>query len=171
MKTIIFGIILPLIVIVILIGVSGSGAPTSNEPVSVVDAFYPEPTNYVVDSAGVLSADFESRLNGQLGEIKAGQIGVAVVKTTSPLTIEEYGIRLAEKWKVGHAGKDDGVILIVATDDRKVRIEVGKGAEANITDSTAGTIMDVHIIPKFKTGDWEGGILDGVLAIQNKLSN
>lgn len=135
------------------------------------DATYPEPTNYVVDAAGAIPQEVEDALNADLKTFDdKGQIAVAVVSTTAPLTIEQYGIGLAEKWKVGHEGKDDGVILILAVGDRQVRIEVGYGAEALITDAEAGRILDTAMIPYLKQNDWASAITAGVKAIQSQMT-
>ena len=119
----------------------------------------------VTDLAGVLSvaqrdaiertlADFESR--------KGSQIAVLIVPTTKPEEIAQYGIRVAEAWKLGRKGVDDGVLLLVAKNDRKVRIEVGRGLEGAIPDAVAKRIVAEIVTPRFKQGDFEGGIREGV---------
>ena len=134
-------------------------------------AFYPEPTNYVVDAAGALSQATIDSLNAELKTFDGkAQIAVAVVKTTAPFTIEEYGIKLAEKWKVGYQGKDNGIIIILATEDRKVRIEVGKGLEGDIPDAVAGRIIDEAMIPSLKISNWDAAIVYGVQALKIKLT-
>ena len=85
-----------------------------------------------------------------------------IVPTTAPETIEQYSIRVAEAWKVGRKKVDDGAILVVAKDDRKLRIEVGYGLEGALTDVTAKRIIDEIITPKFRNGDFAGGISAGV---------
>lgn len=145
-------------------------APTQTMPgTSIREPFYPDPTNYVVDSVGVLTNvnELNANLKGFDGIV---QIAVAVVKTTEPLSIEEYGIKLAEKWKVGYAGKDNGAIIILATEDRKVRIEVGYGLEGQIPDAVAGRIIDESMIPYLKQSDWSGAVASGVEALKIKLS-
>lgn len=169
--------LLVVVVAICLIGsviLVGANDPQTQSP-SVADAGvqFPEATAYAIDTANVLTADQLAQLNAKLKTIDttAGgkQIAVAVIPTTGSLSIEEYGIRLAEKWKVGDAGKDNGVILIVAATDRKLRIEVGSGAEADITDAQAGDIIRTVIGPKLHNGDWFGGITAGVDAINAKL--
>ncbi|HVW69797.1 MAG TPA: YgcG family protein [Steroidobacteraceae bacterium] len=93
---------------------------------------------------------------------KGGQIAVLIVPTTRSETIEQFGIRLAESWKLGRKGIDDGAILIVAKNDRTVRIEVGYGLEGALNDATCKRIISEIIIPRFRKGDFEGGIRDGV---------
>jgi len=140
-------------------GVDGSQLGTIG---TMNEVFYPEATNYAVDTSGVLTADQLATLNTKLGAIQGKEIGVAVVKTTAPLSIEEYGIKLAEKWKVGNADLDNGAIIIIATEDRKVRIEVGYGLEGDINDAKAGRIIDNHMLPSLKKGDWYGAIVGGI---------
>ena len=146
----------------------GTGGVT---PSQQQEAFFPEPTNYVVDAAGALSQITVDSLNADLKAFGGrAQIAVAIIETTAPLTIGEYGIRLAEKWKVGYAGKDNGAIIILAVEDRKVRIEVGKGLEGNIPDAVTGRIIDEAMFPHLKNSDWNAAIVGGVQAIKGKLT-
>ena len=85
-----------------------------------------------------------------------------IVPTTHPEEIEQYGIRVADQWKLGRKGVDDGAILLVAKDDRRVRIEVGYGLEGALPDAIANRIVDETIAPHFKLGDYDGGIEAGV---------
>lgn len=93
---------------------------------------------------------------------KGSQIAVLIVPTTQPETIEQYGIRVAEQWKLGRKGIDDGAILIVAKNDRTLRIEVGYGLEGALNDATAKRIISEIIVPRLREGDFAGGIRDGV---------
>ena len=130
--------------------------------------FYPEPTNYLVDSAEVLIGDEGITLS--LKEFdQIAQIAVVTVKTTQPLTIEEYAIKLAEKWKVGYKGLDNGAILLIAVEDRKLRIEVGRGIEGSLTDIEAKTIIDKVIVPYLKEGKWDEGVTAGVETIKQEI--
>jgi uncharacterized protein len=121
----------------------------------------PPLTGRVVDRTGTLtSSDIES-LTHKLREFedrKGSQIAVLMVRTTEPETIEEFSIRVAEDWKIGRKKIDDGAILIIAKDDRRVRIEVGYGLEGSLTDATTKRIIEEDITPKFKNGDYAGGI-------------
>ena len=85
-----------------------------------------------------------------------------IVPTTAPETIEQYSIRVAEAWKIGRKKIDDGALLVVAKNDHKLRIEVGYGLEGALTDVTARRIIDEIITPKFRSGDFAGGISAGV---------
>ncbi len=123
---------------------------------------------HVNDYANILSdsveADIEVKLT-QLEKEDSTQVVVATVPSIGHEDIESYSIRLAEKWKIGQKGLDNGVIILVARDNRKVRIEVGKGLEETLTDLLAGRIIDYIIIPEFKNGDYDAGISKAVDAI------
>ncbi|MES1980926.1 MAG: TPM domain-containing protein [Pseudomonadota bacterium] len=93
---------------------------------------------------------------------KGVQIVVLLLPTTQPETIEEYGIRVAQAWKVGRKGVDDGALLLIAKDDRTLRIEVGYGLEGVLNDATARRIIAEDITPSLKRGDFYGGIKAGV---------
>ena len=125
----------------------------------------PPLTAPVIDLTGVLSGDAVNRLESELAAFQArkgSQIAVLVVPTTHPEEIEQYGIRVADQWKLGRKGVDDGAILLVAKDDRRVRIEVGYGLEGALPDAIANRIIDETIAPHFKLGDYDGGIEAGV---------
>lgn len=95
-------------------------------------------------------------------EKKGSQIGVLIVPSTAPETIEQYSLRVVEQWKLGRTKVDDGALLIVAKDDRTMRIEVGYGLEGVLNDAVSRRIISEVITPKFKQGDFYGGITDGV---------
>jgi len=122
----------------------------------------------VTDLTGTLSASQIQTLDSQLRAFeraKGSQIAVLMLPTTQPETIEEYSIRVAEAWKIGRARVDDGVILLVAKDDRKLRIEVGRGLEGAVPDALAKRIVSEVITPHFKSGDFFGGIAAGTDAL------
>lgn len=110
------------------------------------------------------AAELEARL-AAFEARKGSQVVVLLLPTTQPETIEQFGIRLMDAWKIGRKGTDDGVILIVAKNDRRLRIEVGYGLEGVLNDATAKRIIDETITPRFKAGDLPGGIVAGVDAI------
>ena len=121
----------------------------------------PQLTGRVVDLTGTLGSDTITRLSDKLQAFEArkgSQIAVLIVPTTQPETIEQFSIRVAEAWKIGRKKIDDGAILLVAKGDRKLRIEVGYGLEGALPDVTAKRIIDEIITPKFKAGDFSGGI-------------
>jgi uncharacterized protein len=124
----------------------------------------------VTDQTGTLSAQDIAGLTEQLATIeqsKGSQVAILIVPTTVPEDIFDYSIRVVEKWKLGRGkveGKmvGDGVLILVAKNDRKVRIEVGRGLEGAIPDSRAKRIISESITPRFKTGDFAGGLKTGV---------
>ena len=125
----------------------------------------PPLTGRVVDQTGTLSSDDIASLTQKLKDFEArkgSQIAVLIVPTTAPEEIEQYSIRVAEAWKIGRTKVDDGAILVVAKNDRKLRIEVGYGLEGVLTDVTSRRIIDETITPKFRGGDFAGGISAGV---------
>lgn len=132
---------------------------------AVADVAVPALTGHVVDQTATLTAEQVTSLEQTLQAFEArkgSQIAVLIVPTTAPESIEQYGIRVAQQWKLGRAKIDDGALLLVAKDDRKLRIEVGYGLEGSLTDVTSKRIIDEFITPKFKDGDFAGGIAAGV---------
>lgn len=132
---------------------------------AAADVAVPPLSGRVVDQTGTLSAGDISALNRTLKDLetrKGSQIAVLIVPTTAPETIEQYSIRVAEAWKIGRRKIDDGALLVVAKDDRHLRIEVGYGLEGALTDVTSKRIIDEIIVPKFRSGDFAGGISAGV---------
>src|SRR5882672_1516681 len=119
----------------------------------------------VTDLTGTLTAAQQSALEEKLStfeERKGAQIAVLMLSSTQPEAIAQFGIRLAEAWKIGRAVPDDGVILIVARDTRAMRIEVGRGLEGALPDVTASRIINDPIAPLFKQGDFYGGMNAGL---------
>lgn len=131
---------------------------------------YPEPL-YVSDYANVLSPDQENALAQKVLQFKqetSNEIAILVVPTTEPETIEQYSIHVTDKWKIGKKNKDNGLLLTVAVNDRKMRFEVGRGLEGAIPDITATKILDVYARPEFKQGKYYEGItiaIDQVMAL------
>jgi uncharacterized protein len=129
------------------------------------DVAVPQLTGRVVDRTGTLSSSDIAALSQKLSDFetrKGSQIAVLIVPTTDPETIEQFSIRVAEAWKIGRKKIDDGAILVVAKNDRHLRIEVGYGLEGALTDVTSRRIIDEVITPKFREGDFAGGISAGV---------
>ncbi|WP_426423564.1 TPM domain-containing protein [Bradyrhizobium genosp. A] len=129
------------------------------------DVAVPQLTGRVVDRTGTLSSGDIASLSQKLSDFetrKGSQIAVLIVPTTDPETIEQFSIRVAEAWKIGRKKVDDGAILVVAKNDRHLRIEVGYGLEGALTDVTSRRIIDEVITPKFREGDFAGGISAGV---------
>jgi len=122
----------------------------------------------VNDTAEMLSAETESQLESLLAQHEDSTSNQVVVLTIASLeneAIEEYSIRVVDTWKLGQKGKDNGVLLLIARDDRQVRIEVGRGLEGALTDLTCSHIIRNEIVPNFKSGEYERGVRAGVDAI------
>ncbi|MBU1599687.1 TPM domain-containing protein [bacterium] len=129
---------------------------------------FPEPKGYVTDSAGILSFQDVSAITGIAEELErktTAQLAVVTVKTTQPETIEDFSVKLFEKWKIGQKGKDNGILLLIASSDRKVRIETGYGIEGILPDATCKMIIENEMLPYFKRGEYSQGILSGASAI------
>jgi uncharacterized protein len=119
----------------------------------------------VVDQTGTLAASDIASLTQQLKDLetrKGSQIAVLIVPTTDGEAIEQFSLRVAEAWKIGRKKIDDGALLVIAKNDRRLRIEVGYGLEGALTDVTTKRIIDEDITPKFKAGDFAGGVSAGV---------
>jgi uncharacterized protein len=129
------------------------------------DVAVPPLTARVTDLTGTLSGGAVARIEAKLSDLEANkgaQIAVLVVPTTQPEEIEQFGIRVEDAWKLGRKGVDDGAYLIVAKNDRRVRIEVGRGLEGALSDAISNRIIDEAITPRFKLGDFDGGVEAGV---------
>ena len=141
---------------VILIGCTSSAASL------------PEFTAPVVDSIGRVSAEVETQINSELTSFQQSggpQIAVAVVDTTGNATLENYSIDLARSWGIGDKEKDNGVLVLIALEDRTLRIEVGSGVEGELTDVTAGQIVDSVMLPRLRSNDVDGAVRDGARAV------
>ncbi len=125
----------------------------------------PPLTARVTDLTGTLSGEAVTRIEAKLADLEAkkgSQIAVLIVPTTQPEDIDQFGIRVEDAWKLGRKGVDDGAYLIVAKNDRRVRIEVGYGLEGALPDAIANRIITETITPHFKLGDYDGGVEAGV---------
>src|SRR6185312_9311497 len=119
----------------------------------------------VVDQTGTLTAADIASLTQALQDLetrKGSQIAVLIVPTTDGEAIEQFSLRVAEAWTIGRKKIDDGALLVIAKNDRRLRIEVGYGLEGALTDATTKRIIDEDITPKFKAGDFGGGVAAGV---------
>src|SRR5260370_35689222 len=136
------------------------GAPAARAQVAVTQL-----TARVTDSEGSLSGGAVNRIEAQLTAFEAkkgSQIAVLIVPTTQPEEIEQYSIRVFDQWKLGRKNVDDGVLLLVAKNDRRVRIEPGRGLEGALPDAIANRIITETIAPHVKLGDFDGGVEAGV---------
>ena len=134
---------------------------------------FPQLTGRVVDQAGVMSADSRSAVEAKLKDLedKSGiQLVVATVKSLQGSDIETYANQLFRTWKLGQTQKNNGVLLLVAPAEHKVRIEVGYGLEGTLTDALSSVIISSAMVPRFKANDYSGGIergVDGIISVLN----
>ena len=138
------------------------------------DSTFPPFSQPVVDAAGIVPSATEQQIDAELLDYQArsgNQIAVAVVKTTGNQSIENYAIDLARSWGVGQKDKDTGILLVIANSDRKVRIEVGRGLEGDLTDLQSGRIISERLVPLLKRGDVAGAVLQGTRAIRAELGD
>jgi uncharacterized protein len=129
---------------------------------------FPPLTGRVVDQAGLLSERDQAELEAALArfeEATTSQIVVATLPSLQGLPIEDYGYQLGRHWGIGQEGKDNGAVLVVAPEEREVRIEVGYGLEGELTDALSRTIIETRILPHFREGDFAAGIKAGVAAM------
>jgi uncharacterized protein len=134
---------------------------------------FPALSGRVVDDAGILDAATRNELTQTLAALEAqttDQVVVVTLKSLQGTSIEDYGYQLGRAWKIGQKGKDNGVLLIVVPGERRVRIEVGYGLEGQLTDAISRYIIETSIIPRFKAGDFAGGIKSGIADIVEGLT-
>ncbi len=128
---------------------------------ALADVPVPPLTGRVIDLTGTLTATEQAELAERLATLettRGSQVAILLVPTTAPETIEQYSIRVVDAWRLGRKGIDDGVLLLVARDDRTVRIEVGRGLEGAIPDAVANRLIDEYLVPRFRAGDFAGGL-------------
>lgn len=133
--------------------------------VAVAQVAVPALNARVTDLTATLTSGQKAALEQTLAAFeqrKGSQIAVLLVPTTAPETIEQYGLRVVEQWKLGRKGVDDGALLLVAKDDRRLRIEAGYGLEGALNDAVCKRIVDEIIVPRLRQGDFHGGIAAGV---------
>jgi uncharacterized protein len=150
----------------LFLALGACGGPASASPA------YPELQGRITDEAGLLTPQEKQDIEGDLASLEqtsTDQLAIVTVKSLQGYSIEDYGIGLARKWGIGQKGKDNGVVLIIAPNDRKVRIEVGRRLEPFLTDTMSALIIQNAILPKFRRGDFAGGIKDGVRDIKSVL--
>jgi len=137
-------------------------------PFAVQAVNIPVPRGYVNDYGNMISSSAEADLAAKLKnfeETDSTQLVVLTVPSLEGEPLEDYSIRVAEAWKIGQKAKDNGILFLVSREDRKMRIEVGRGLEGKLTDLTAGRIIDLVVKPKFKAEDYDGGFTAGVSAL------
>ena len=154
----------------ILLALALALAPAAS--VSAEEIHFPELTGRVVDEAGVLPADQKAELSQRLKALEATngrQRVVVTLKSLQGQEISDYGYQLGRHWGIGQKGQNNGVLLIVAPEEHKVRIEVGYGLEPILTDALSSNIIQTKILPKFRAGDVPGGVIDGADALTEQL--
>jgi uncharacterized protein len=137
-------------------------------PISAHALDVPQLKGYINDYAGMISPQARAELDNELRNFErtdSTQIVILTVPSLEGEAIEDFDIKVAETWKIGQKGKDNGVIFVVAKQDRKTRIEVGQGLEGKLTDLMAGRIVDLVVNPRFKRGDFDGGFISGVSSL------
>lgn len=157
--------VLAIVLIVALVG--GAGAPALAAPT------FPALTGRVVDDANILTPQTKAELTQKLEGLETST-GRQLVVVTLPILqgydIADYGYQLGRQWGIGQKGQDNGALFIVAPNDRKVRIEVGYGLEPVLTDALSSVILQQAVLPKFRDGDMEGGVVAGTDAIIQQLT-
>ncbi len=146
---------------ILLVCAAASAAPT-----------FPELTGQIVDTAGLLSPEDRAAILADLQTLEqksTDQFAIVTVPSLQGYEIEEYGYQLGRHWGIGQKGKDNGVLLIVAPNERKVRIEVGRGLEPIVTDLMSKIIIENAILPEFRRGNYGAGIRAGVRDIKDTL--
>ena len=138
----------------------------TSAPASALEV--PALQGYVNDYAGLIAPEAKAKLENDLRAFEQSdstQVVILTIPSFEGEDLEEFSIRVATTWKIGQQTKDNGVLLLVAKQERKIRIEVGKGLEGVLTDLLSGRIIDLVIKPNFKRGDYSGGFVAGVAAI------
>lgn len=144
----------------------GGTLPARAQPAADSTAI-PEPTGFVNDHAGVLTEPERARLEGFLDQLRTktgAEFAVLAVRSTAPETPEEYKVRVFERWGLGRRGQDDGLLLLVAIEERAALFETGYGLEGTLPDGFQSRVFRREMRPRFRDGDYAGGITAGVLA-------
>lgn len=129
---------------------------------------FPRPTGRISDFAGVIDPATEAQIDQRLDQLEqqtSSEIAVATVQSLGGSSVEEYANRLFKEWGVGRAKQDNGVLILVAPNEREMRIEVGYGLEGVLPDGLAGQVIREQFTPRFRDGDYSGGIRDGVMRV------
>jgi uncharacterized protein len=139
-------------------------------PLTAYSLDVPRLQGYVNDYAGMISSPAKSKIEDELRAFEQSdstQIVILTIPSLEGENLEEFSIKVGETWKIGQQGKDNGILFIVSNQERRIRVEVGRGLEGSLTDLMAGRIIDQVIKPRFKQGDFDGGFIAGVSAIIN----
>jgi len=134
---------------------------------------YPDYSGFVNDFAGVIDSATSQKLESlcrALEKKTSAELAIATVRTVAPLDSKEYAVKLFEKWKIGKKGKDNGILMLLAMEERRVEVEVGYGLEGVINDAKAGEILDRYVVPFFKQGKFGEGLYNGAEAIAAEIA-
>ncbi len=130
---------------------------------------FPFPDGYVTDAAGIIGSDQAAEIESVLDALEKNtgvEVAVVTVAGLQETTIEDFAVRLFEEWGIGKAGEDNGLLILIAQEEREVKIEVGYGLEPVITDGRAGQIIRDQMLPRFRSGDYGGGVMAAVRQIE-----
>lgn len=143
-------------------------AAASAEPINQIPNPRTRDGGWVTDMPGALRPETIGRLNSTLADVERTsgvEMAVVVIKSLDGLSVEEAAVKLFELWGIGKKDKDNGLLFLWSTGDRRVRVEVGYGLEGALPDGKVGAILDTYVIPKFKAGEFDQGVIDGVDAL------
>ena len=149
------------------------GAGTNDAREAVGDTTIPAPVGFVNDRAGKLDETTRAQLEAFLDQLKqktGAEFAVLIVPTTAPEDPSEYKVRVFERWGLGKKGEDNGLLMLVALAEREVRFETGYGLEGTLPDGLQSRIFRDEMAPRFREGDWSGGVVAGVLACATRIA-
>ena len=150
-----------------------ASAALTAAPARAQEPSIPEPSGYVNDHAGVMDEPARAKLEAFLDQVErktGAQFAVLVVKSTAPLEAAEYKVRVFQKWGIGKRGQDDGLLLLVATEQREARFETGYGLEGTLPDGYQSRVFRDEMAPHFRAGDYGAGITAGMVACAARLA-
>jgi uncharacterized protein len=136
-------------------------------------AAYPKPTGFVNDFAGIIKPETKAKLEGLMASFErstGNEVAIVTLPSLDGNTVEGVAVELFGQWGIGKKGKDNGILFLIAPNEKRMRIEVGYGLEGTINDALAGRILDQAVVPRFREGDMDGGIAAGSLAIVGIIS-
>ena len=147
-----------------------TGAPSSG---TATDAAIPAPVGFVNDRAGRLDEPTRAKLEAFLDQLKrktGAEFAILIMPSTAPWVPSEYKVRVFQSWGLGRKGEDDGLLMLVAIEEREVRFETGYGLEGTLPDGLQSRIFRNEMAPRFRAGDWAGGVTAGVLACAARIA-
>jgi uncharacterized protein len=153
-----------IVLVAVLCAALGAGGARAQDS---TETAIPEPVGFVNDQAGVIDEPARAKLEGFLDQVKrktGAEFAVLTMRTTAPLDPDEYKVKVFERWGLGRQGEDDGLLMLVAIEERVVRFETGYGLEGALPDGLQSRIFRTEMRDHFRTGDFSGGITAGVLA-------